>query len=189
MTELEWRAFAAQDCHPQYGVSIGSSFTRICSRSRGQILAEPPVVMMLMGANQPLAVGNDALWQIRRDTRVPWLAWPVRSGIINQPDQAEAMLRRFLRQLLPESSCADIQLLVTLSAGLSAIEESEWKTVIGRLGCRALFFVPKILCAAFGAGLGAEHPTASMFVDIGSDSTEAAVLSPERIQITRNLRM
>ena len=112
---------------------------------------------------------------------------PLEHGTISDYDYAERMLKHFVRQVC---SYRFFKPRATISVPTS-VTEAETRSVIQAItaaGIRQATLIEEHVAAAIGAGLDISQPHATMVVDFGAGTTDAAVLSVGGIAAQASLR-
>ncbi len=161
-------------------VDPGSSRTRIHVRGAGLVCDEPSVVAVHTrkgGRRRVLAVGERAWPMLGRTPEDIQAIQPIRNGIIEDVDVAEALLLQLVHRAHGPTGFIKPRMAVALptrcnGAALRALRDS-----CSAAGARELHLVPRPLAAALGCDLPVEEPSGHMIIDLGGCSTTISVLS------------
>jgi rod shape-determining protein MreB len=172
------RLFQSVRC--DLAVDLGTANTLIGIPGTGVVLDEPSVVATEPSTGRVLS-GGCAVGHLARqiEGRTPdsiAVMRPLRDGVVTDFELCEAMLRYFLRKALP-SRWRKPRVLVAVPGCITPVERRAVFNSVHRAGAGQVWLIPEATAAAIGAGLPIAEPLASMVVDIGGGTTEAAVLS------------
>jgi rod shape-determining protein MreB len=172
-------------------IDLGTANTLVYVETRGIVLNEPSVVAVasVNGRQQVLAVGKEAKQMLGRTPGAVQAVRPVRDGVIADPEMAEEMIKHFIRKVRQRPSFASPQLIMCVPSGSTAVERRAIQDSAASAGARRVCLIEEPVAAAIGAGLPVTEPAASMVVDIGSGTTEVAVLSLGGVVYSRSIRV
>ncbi len=162
-------------------VDLGTVNTLVGVVGRGLVLDEPSVVAVEKATGRILsggcAVGFLARQMLGRTPERISVVRPLRSGVITDFQQCEAMLRYFLRKAQPGAVWRRPRVLVAVPGCITAVEKRAVFNSTHRAGAREVLLIDESKAAAIGVGLPVAEPLANMVCDIGGGTTEVAVFS------------
>lgn len=168
-------------------VDLGTTTTLVYVRGRGIVLVEPSLLALDAAKGKIRAVGSEAERLLGTGNESVRAARPLRHGVIADLDLASEMLRRFLR-----SACggrpARSRLIVSAPSGATGIETRALEEACLAAGARHVSLIEKPLAAAAGAGLPIAGRVASLLLDVGGGTSEAAVISMGEIVVGHSSR-
>jgi len=172
-------------------IDLGTANTLVYVKGRGIVLNEPSVVALASckGRKQVLAVGKEAKLMLGRTPDAVEAIRPVRDGVIADFEIAGEMIRHFARKVRRRLSFLSPQIMLGVPSGSTPVERRAMQQAAEGAGARRVFLIEGSVAAAIGAGLPVDEPTGSMVVDIGSGTTEVAVLSLGGIVYSRSVRV
>src|ERR1051325_1108414 len=172
-------------------IDLGTANTLVYVKGRGIVLNEPSVVAVgsLKGRKQVLAVGKEAKLMLGRTPDPVEAIRPVRDGVIADFEAAGQMIKHFARKVRRRLSFLGPQIMLAVPSGSTPVERRAIQQAAESAGARRVFLIEEPGAAAIGAGRPVNEPTASMVVDIGSGTTEVAVLSLGGIVYSRSVRV
>ncbi|MDB5053661.1 MAG: rod shape-determining protein MreB [Bacilli bacterium] len=159
------------------GIDLGTDNILIYIRKQGIVLNEPAVVAIDSITKELLAVGEEAYRMIGRTPKNILAIRPLRDGVIADFEFTAAMLKHFLKKIGASHFFYSQRILVCCGAKSTSLEKQSIKDVTIHAGGKQIVLVEKIKAAAIGAGVNMCLPFGSMVVDIGSGTTDIAVLS------------
>lgn len=178
---------------PDLALDLGTSTTRIAVPGAGIVLEEPSVVALQKGSRRVLgqgtAVGKLARQMLGRTPDSITAVRPLQDGVITDFELCEAMLRYFLQKVGRGWAGLRPRMVIPVAGSMTPVERRALLTSVERAGAGQVFLVPKSKAAAIGAGLPISEPLASMVCDIGSGTTEIAVLSLGTVVASRSIRV
>lgn len=173
----------------RFAIDLGTAATRIYIRKRGIAVQEPSVVAKASDDDSILAVGTKAEEMIGRQTENILLSRPIVNGVIADFTGAEHMLRHFIRQASGRFYLSQPEAMITVPSGSTSTEQRAVIDVGKRAGLRSVYLIPSSVAAALGAHLPIIEPRGQMIIDIGSGTTEIAVLSLGGVVSSRSVRV
>ena len=159
------------------GIDLGTKNSLVFVPKKGIVLREPSVVAVSMNDNTILAVGEAAKEMTGRTPDSIRVYRPMREGVIADFRVTLAMLRYFLKRVIPRYQFFKPEVLVAVPAGISSTERRAVVEATQRAGARAAYVAKEPILAAIGAGIPINSSSGHMIVDIGGGTTEAAVIS------------
>ena len=102
------------------GIDLGTSNTRIYSKSKGMLLDQPSVVAMESFSNKLMAVGEEARQMLGRTPDTVTAIRPLGDGVIANFDRTSVMLASFVNQI--KRPFTPIRAVVTVPFGSTAVE-------------------------------------------------------------------
>jgi len=170
------------------GVDLGTANTLVYVRGRGIVLNEPSVVAVNALTGAVVAVGAEAKAMIGRTPPHVVAVRPLKDGVIADFEYTERMLRYFIRKVHRRRYLAKPRVVICVPSGITGVERRAVIEAANQAGARAVHIVSEPMAAAIGAGLPVGEATGSMVVDIGSGTTEVAVISLGGIVCAQSLR-
>jgi rod shape-determining protein MreB len=159
------------------GIDLGTSNTLVYARGRGIVVNEPSVVSFNRATGKVDAVGSAAREMLGRTPRGVVALEPLRDGVIAHLEATQAMLAHFIRKALRGGRGTRPRVVVGVPGDTTEIERRAVEDAAYRAGARSVRLLKESLAAAVGAGLPVGESVANMVVDIGSGTTDVAVIS------------
>ncbi len=160
-------------------LDLGTANTRIYVKGEGVVLDEPSVVAVTWsrGRMRVREVGRQAAQMIGRAPDGLEVIQPIRSGIVEHPEAASAMIRQFLAMARGKKSGARPKVLMSIPSGSTPVERRLANEAAASAGARRVTLVDSCLAAGLGAGVAVDDAGPVMVVDIGRGTTDVAVLA------------
>jgi len=175
------------------GIDLGTCATLVCVRGQGIVLNEPSVVAVHRGTNTVLhngeAVGLVAREMLGKTPKTISAIRPLRDGVISDFEVTEAMLSYFIRKVHGRGRLIRPRVVIAVPSGITGVERRAVVDSAERAGARKVYLVDEPMAAGIGSGLPVTDPTASMIVDIGGGTTEAAIMSLGDIASCQSIRV
>jgi len=177
------------------GIDLGTCNTLICVRGKGIVLDEPSVAAINKKTNLVLnngsAVGSVAREMLGKTPESIKAVRPLRDGVISDFEVTEAMLHYFIKKVNGNGTrvFARPRVVIAVPSGVTEVERRAVVESAERAGARKVYLVDEPLTAGIGAGLPVAMPIASMIVDIGGGTTEAAIMSLGDIACCESIRI
>ena len=182
--------FGAMSC--DMAIDMGTFNTRIQVRGRGLVCCVPSVVAILRdkaGNRRILGVGEKAWSMLGRTPDDVQVIRPIRDGLIDEFEVAEALLRHQMVAVQGRRLWVGPRVAMCIPYGTTEVEKRAVRESAEAAGAREVFLVEHPLAAAAGTGLPIEQAVGHMVVDIGGGSTEIAVLSLGGIVYCRSIKV
>ncbi|MEW6284469.1 MAG: rod shape-determining protein [Candidatus Eremiobacterota bacterium] len=160
---------------PEVGIDLGTANTPVLTRSRGICWNEPSYLALDRRERRVIAVGSRARRMQGRAPSHVQVVRPIQNGVIADYEMAQVLLSHALGQV--RQGMLRPRVLVGIPADATDVECQALADAVRDAGARSVFLLPQPLLAALGAGLPVLDPRASMVVDVGGGSSQAAVLS------------
>jgi len=159
------------------GIDLGTANTLIYQKSKGIVLDEPSVVAVDSSSGKIISVGKEAKEMLGRTPSGIVAVKPVANGVISDFDAAGAMLSSFIKRIFNSTFMPKPRAIVSVPASITNVERRATVDATLKSGVSSVKLVEEPMAAAIGAGLSVEAPSGVMVVDIGSGTTEIAVIS------------
>lgn len=171
------------------GVDLGTANTLVYARGRGVVINEPSLVALNKKTRKVEATGREAEEMLGRTPRDLEVIEPLKEGVIARFDVTEKMLRQFIGQAQRDRPGLKPKVVIGVPGAANAVERRAVEDAAYRAGARQVSVVREAVAAAIGAGLPTDEPRASMVIDLGSGTTDIAVLSLSGIVYAREVRV
>jgi rod shape-determining protein MreB len=158
-------------------IDLGSSATIIYVHGRGVVVDEPSLVAVNSLTGEAVAFGLEAQQMYGREPRDVSVVAPLLDGVVADFESTRQMLAHFVRQARGGNSYFSRRALMSVLYGITQVERRALINAaeharIGRVG-----MIEEGLAAAFGGGVRVDDPRASAVVDIGSRTTNVAIVA------------
>jgi rod shape-determining protein MreB and related proteins len=170
-------------------VDLGTSNTLVYVPGRGIVLSEPSLVAVDSRTGEVRAVGIEAKRLLDRGAGSLTGVRPLRDGVITDFELTEEMLRRFIRAVYRSRRAHPRTVVVGVPHGATGVEKRAAEEACSSAGARHTRLIEEPLAAAIGAGLPVADLAASLVVDIGGGTSEAAVISLGEIVASQSIRV
>lgn len=171
------------------GIDLGTANVLIHLKGRGIVLNEPAVVAVDTRTQEVIAFGREAYEMIGRTPASITIAHPLKGGVIDDYDLAEAMLILFLEKINSRNWFSKPNILICAPSNISEIERMSLIEATERAGGGQIFIEEEPKVAGVGAGIDILDPTGSMVIDIGGGTSDIAVISSSEIIMSESIRI
>lgn len=171
------------------GIDLGTANSLVFIPKKGVVLREPSVVAVSLYNNSILAVGQEAKDMTGRTPDTIQVYRPLREGVIADFRVTLAMIRYFLKRVMPRYQFIKPEVLVAVPAGVTSTERRAVIEATMGAGAKAAYVAKEPILAAIGAGIPIHSPSGHMIVDIGGGTAEGAVISLGGIVVSSSLRV
>src|SRR3989338_5996377 len=171
------------------GIDLGTCNSLVFVPKKGVVLCEPSVVAVSLADNRILAVGEAAKEMTGRTPDTIRVYRPLRDGVIADYRVTLAMIRHFMRRIIPKYQFLKPEVLVSVPAGITSTERRAVIEATRAAGAKAAYVAKEPILAAIGAGIPLNSSSGHMIVNIGGGTTEVAVISLGGIVVATSLRV
>ena len=171
------------------GIDLGTCNSLVIIPKKGIILNEPSVVAVSLSDNKILAVGEEAKEMTGRTPDTIQVYRPLKDGVIADFRVTLAMIRYFLKRIIPSYQFLKPEVLVSVPAGITSTERRAVIEATHLAGAKAAYVAKEPILAAIGAGIPINSSSGHMIVNIGGGTTEVAVISLGGIVVANSLRV
>ncbi|GAB1477008.1 rod shape-determining protein [Bacillota bacterium] len=172
------------------GVDLGTANTLIYKKSKGIVLNEPSVIAVDDRTQKILAAGSAAKDMIGRAPEHIRVVRPLQDGVISDFMMTQAMLREFMRRVLPEKALfTRARIVVGVPSGVTGVEKRAVEEVLRQMGAKDVFILNEPMAAAIGVGIPVDGPVGHMIADIGGGTSDIAIITLGGIVNSVSLRV
>lgn len=157
-------------------IDLGTMTTLIYVRGRGISLREATLVAMDRANGRLLRIGEDAKKMLGRTPANIVPIHPIVSGVISDYDMTARMLKEFISRIT-SFSLFKPRVLICVPASITGVEERALIDAAIEAGARKVYLLETSLATAVGAGIDINKADGHLVIDIGSGTTEVAVVS------------
>jgi rod shape-determining protein MreB len=158
-------------------IDMGSASTIIYVRGRGVVLDEPSLVAVNNVTGEVIAIGIEAQQMYGREARDVTVIAPLVNGVVADFERTKEMLARFVRKARSGMSYVSRRALLCVYPGVTQVEQRALLDAAEHSHIGRVVMIDEGLAAAFGAGIRVDDPRASAVVDIGSATTNVAIIA------------
>ena len=171
------------------GVDLGTANVLICVGNKGVEVREPSVVAVDKNTGKILQVGAAARNMLGRTPGNVVAMQPLKDGVISDHEMTVRMLQTLFRQATKSSLFTPKpRVVISVPSGVTEVEERTVINAVMDAGARRVYLIEEPLAAALGANLDISGPNGQMVVDIGSGTTNVAVLSMNGVAVSSSLK-
>lgn len=182
---MKWKLFSND-----LGIDLGTANVRIYVDGVGIAVREPSVVAMDKNTGKILQVGAAARNMLGRTPGNVVAMHPLKGGVISDHEMTVKMLQTLFRQTNQGSIFAPKpRVVITVPSDITEVEERTIINAASDAGARRVYLIEEPLAAAMGAGLDIRGATGQMVVNIGSGTTDVAVLSMSGVAVSSSIKV
>ena len=172
------------------GVDLGTSNVMIYVDGQGVVVREPSVVALDKNTGKILEGGAAARNMMGRTPGNVVAMRPLQGGVISDHEMTVRMLQVLFREAAPNTWVRPKpRVIVSVPSGITEVEERTVVTAAFGAGARRVYLIEEPLAAALGAGLDISGPNGHMVVDIGSGTTNMAVLTLNDVAMSSSIKV
>lgn len=168
------------------GIDLGTSNIRVFVRSKGIILDEPSVVAINKITGEVLAVGAVAKEMMGKTPDNIMAVRPIRNGVIADFEAAKLLVENAIEKSIGKSIFNKPRVIVSTPYAITDVELKALEEVIYRAGAKDVYVIEQIIASSMGASLEIARPEGSMIIDIGSGTTEIAIISLGSVVVAKS---
>ena len=157
-------------------IDMGTSETLVYAQDSGLVLREPTVVAVDKFSGEMLKTGQEAEKMLGRTPANIVSIHPIQSGVINDYDMTAQMLREYINRNTSFMFFTPRELR-SVPSSISGVEERAICDAVIEAGARKVYLLETAVATAMGAGIDISLPDGHMVIDIGSGTTDVAVIS------------
>lgn len=172
---------------PEVGIDLGTANTPVLTRQKGICWNEPSYLAVDRRQRKVLAIGRQARKMQGRVNPNVQIVRPIKDGVIADYEMTQALINHALSQVKPQGMLRP-RVLVGVPADATDVECQALGDAVRDAGARQVSLLPQPLLAAIGAGLPILEARASMIVDLGGGTSQAAVISSGSIVASNSIR-
>lgn len=158
-------------------VDMGSAATIIYVHGRGVVVDEPSLVAVNTVTGELVAIGLEAQQMYGREARDVTVIAPLLSGVVADFERTKEMLAHFVRTARGGNSYFSRRALMSVLFGITQVERRALLNAAEHARIGRVVMIEEGLAAAFGAGVRMDDARASAVVDIGSGTTNVAIVA------------
>ncbi len=157
-------------------IDIGTASSQVFVQGKGITLREPTVLAVDRNNGKLLKIGSDAQKMLGRTPANIVAIHPIVAGVISDYDMTELFLADLVKRVT-SFSLFKPRIIVCVPSSITGVEERAIIDAAIEAGARKVYLLETAVAAALGAGMDISKPDGHMILDIGSGTTEAAVVS------------
>lgn len=172
------------------GVDLGTVNTRIYLKDRGIVLNQPTLVALNTRTNQIISQGFGARKMLGKAPAYVSVLKPLESGIINDFEVTEKMLRSSFEKINAGfSSLLRPEVLIAVPLDITEVEKKSFEDAVLQAGARKVYLVERPVAAAIGMRLPVAESVGNIVAEIGGGLTEISVIALNGIVAWKSLRI
>lgn len=171
------------------GIDLGTAHTLVYVKGKGVLLDEPSVVATNQDGKNILAVGTEARNMIGRNPGSIRVIKPLKDGVIAHFDATKKMLRHFMNKAIGSKAFLRRRVIVSVPSGITNVEKHAVIDATISAGAKEAYLIEEPVAAAIGAGLPVQEPIGNMIINIGSGTTEVAIVSLGGLVASKSIRI
>ena len=171
------------------GIDLGTANTIVYVKGHGIVLREPSVVAIDKGTRMILAIGTEAKRMLGRTPASIVAIRPLKDGVIASFEATQEMIKHYIRKVHNRRALLHPRIVIGVPSSITDVEQRAVRESAEQAGAREVFLIEEPMAAAIGAELPVAEPRASMIVDIGGGTTEAAVISLGGMVVSKSINV
>lgn len=158
-------------------IDLGTANSLVMVKGVGIVLNVPTVVAYSKSGKKVIAIGEEAKLMLGKSPDDIMVERPLKDGVIASYKLTEAFVKVLIRKSLGKFSILRPEVMVSVPAGLSSVEERAVIEAANSAGASKIYLIPEPIAAAIGAKLPIAESSGNMIVNIGGGTTEVAIIS------------
>lgn len=158
------------------GIDLGTGSIVISVVGKGIVLEEPSYVAYDTESEKILYAGKRAYYLQGREPSGVQVVQPIKYGAVSNYSLACQMVRYFINKVLKKSLFKP-RVVASVPSISTDVEKRTLISVLISAGARSVCLIEEPLCSAFGSGVDPLHPNGVLVINIGSGTSDMAVVS------------
>lgn len=174
-----------------YGIDIGTSNFKMCSKEKDKILNEKNIIA-IANKNELLAFGDEAYEMYEKAPEHIEVSFPVKFGVIADIENMQTLLYSFYSKINEDKKInGNSEFYIAVPTDITEVEKRAFYELVvnSKVKAKNVFVVDKPVADAIGAGLDVTKSKGIMIVNIGAETTEISVLSLGGIVISKSVKI
>ena len=171
------------------GIDLGTTSIIVAMKDKGVIIDEPSVVAVDKKSGDLIATGYEAKEMLGRTPDKIRAVRPLKNGVIADLSATEKMLKDIMNRINRKYGFARTKAVVGVPSGITEVEKRAVEEAVYEAGAKEVYLIDEPLAAAIGCNINIGEPTGNLIVDMGSGTTEVAVISLGGIVVTNSIRI
>lgn len=171
------------------GIDLGTTSIIVAMKDKGIIINEASVISIDKKTGDVIETGNKAKEMIGRTPDKIDAIRPLKNGVIANLRATELMLKEIINKINKKYGYARTKAIVSVPSGITEVEKRAVEEAIYGAGVKEVYLIDEPLAAAMGANVNIEEPAGSLIVDIGSGTTDVAVISLGGIVVSHCIKV
>ena len=171
------------------GIDLGTTSIIVAMKDKGVIINEPSIVAIDNKSGELVATGFEAKEMIGRTPEKINVIRPLQGGVIANLVATELMLKDIMRRINKRYGIARTKVVVGVPSGITEVEKRAVEEAVYDAGAKEVYLIEEPLAAAIGCGINIGEPQGNLIVDMGSGTTEVAVISLGGIVTCNSIRI
>ena len=162
----------------EIAIDLGTANTIIIYNDK-VIVDEPSIVALERNTGRIIAVGKKAMMMHGKTHENIKTIRPLRDGVIADFQSAEYMIREMIKMIGMKNTIFPpaLRMVICIPSGITEVEERAVKDSAEQAGAKEIRLIHEPMAAAIGIGIDVLEPTGNMIIDIGSGTSEIAVIA------------
>lgn len=157
-------------------IDMGTASTMLFEQGKGIVAREPTVVAVDKYTGKILKIGQEAQKMLGRTPANIVAIRPIDASVISDYEITAHMMRDLVNRITSFSLFKPC-MLACVPSSISGVEERAMIDAAIEAGARKVYLLETAVATAMGAGIDISLPDGHMVIDIGSGTTEVAVIS------------
>lgn len=171
------------------GIDLGTESILVAVKSKGIVINEPAIIAIEKGKNEIMAVGNEAKEMIGKTPDKIEALRPLQHAGIANLKATEMIVKDIIDRLDKKYNIGRPEVLINVHIGITDLEKRAVLRLISDTGAREAYFIEEPIAAALGTNTDIYSPEGCMVVDLGSGTTETAVISLGEIVTSDSIKI
>ncbi|MEX1051812.1 MAG: rod shape-determining protein [Patescibacteria group bacterium] len=171
------------------GIDLGTNNILIFVPGQGIVIDEPAVAAIDAFDNKIVAFGEEARKMLGKTPDSIIAARPLKDGVIANFKVTEAMLRYFINRISGRLRLLRPDIMVAVPVGATSTERRAVIDACVSAGAKKAYLIKEPIAAALGANVPIAAAEGHLVIDIGSGTTEVAVISLGDVVASTSVRV
>ncbi len=158
------------------GIDLGTGSVVISVVGKGVVLDEPAYIAYDNENEKIIYAGKRAYYLQGREPMNVSVVQPIVNGAVGDYSLACEMMRYFINRVIKKNIFKP-RVVASIPSISTDVEKRTLISVLISAGARSVCLIEEPLCAAFGSGVDPVNPSGVFVIDVGSGTTDMAVIS------------
>lgn len=168
-------------------IDLGSDRTRVFIEGKGKVLDEASVITYDTDSEQIYAVGDEAYRMIGKTPYGIKAVHPLNGGVVAQSQLVEDMVQILLKEVCTVKVVMP-RVVTAVPCDVTEVERRAVVNAVSSFGVRKVYLIENPKAAALGCGIDITNPHGTLIADIGSGTSDIAVISLGGMAVSKTLK-
>jgi rod shape-determining protein MreB and related proteins len=171
------------------GIDLGTYQSRVVVPERGVIYEQPTIIAFDKIAKRIISVGHEAEEMLGKTPVDIDIIRPIKNSVLLNYRAAEALVKYLITTGVGKVSLVKPNVVLSVPSDITSVEKRALEEAVLNAGAGDVFLFPSSYLSALGSGLDIDRPFGNMIVNMGSGTTETAIISLNGVVISNSSKL